>query len=137
MPNLNELKRRADELLKFCHCPYSNFRVAAVLEDSRGGLHTGVNVENASYGLTMCAERAALFSAVASGARDFRRIFIHSPHGLPLPCGACRQVLAEFCDDSMEIIVDGNGQTQRYILSELLPHGFSSRELEGSDGFLH
>ena len=82
------------------HAPFSNFRVGAALEDSSGGIHTGCNVENATYGLTICAERVAVFKAISEGARDFRRIAIAADADtLTPPCGACRQILWEFCGD--------------------------------------
>ena len=119
-----ELLAKAREAVSNCYCPYSGFHVTAVIEDAEGGLHTGVNVENSSYGLTICAERAAVFSAVSHGRKKFRRILIYSPDGDPLPCGACRQVLAEFCDDDFPVILATPGSTKRYTLAELLPHRF-------------
>jgi len=98
--------------------------VTAVIEDCEGGLHSGVNVENSSYGLTICAERAAVFSALSCGQKTFRRILIYSPDGDPLPCGACRQVLAEFCDDDFPVILATPGSIEHYILAELLPNRF-------------
>ncbi|MBD3278225.1 MAG: cytidine deaminase, partial [Candidatus Aegiribacteria sp.] len=95
------LLKRAEEALAGCYAPYSGIRVTAVLEASDGSIYTGVNVENASYGLTICAERSALSAAAAAGKRKFRRIVIYSPDCLPLPCGACRQVLKEFCNGEM------------------------------------
>jgi cytidine deaminase len=122
---ISELLSIARDATAGCHCPYSGFRVGAVLEDADGRLHTGVNVENASYGLTVCAERVALFSAVASGAASFTRILVHSPDGEPMPCGACRQALAEFCSDSMEVLVSGpDGGVRSFTLGELLPFAF-------------
>jgi cytidine deaminase len=125
MRETSELLSVARGATAACHCPYSNFRVAAVLEDADGRIHTGVNVENASYGLTVCAERAALLSAVASGSASFTRILVHSPDGEPMPCGACRQALAEFCGDSMTVLVSGpDGGIRSFTLGELLPFAF-------------
>jgi cytidine deaminase len=122
----DELMNRARELVPNCHCPYSRFRVTAVLEDETGKLHGGVNVENASLGLSVCAERTALAAAVASGAKSFRRVLIYSPDGFPIPCGACRQVLREFCGDDFEVLVSGaGGEPTRFLLGSLLPCGFS------------
>ncbi len=124
---------RAKALLPFCHCPYSGYRVAAVLEDDCGGLHFGVNVENASLGLSICAERAALASAVSSGRRSFSRILIHSPEGTPMPCGACRQVLREFCGEDFEVLVaGGDGDPASCRLGDLLPCGFRLEPGSGS-----
>ncbi|MDM7993886.1 MAG: cytidine deaminase [Candidatus Fermentibacter sp.] len=115
----------AREATRFCHAPYSGFRVAAVLEDAGGCLHTGVNVENASYGLSICAERAAVVGAVSRGATVFRRILVHSPDGRAVPCGACRQVLAEFCgDDTPVVILLPDGRTEETTLGALLPDAF-------------
>ncbi|MCD4700880.1 MAG: cytidine deaminase [Candidatus Aegiribacteria sp.] len=119
-----ELLAKAMEAEKSCYCPYSGFHVTAVIEDEKGGLHTGVNVENSSYGLTVCAERAAVFSAVSLGHRKFRRILIYSPDREPHPCGACRQVLAEFCNDDFPVTVATPGTIKHYTLSELLPYRF-------------
>src|SRR5579862_3717916 len=83
------------------HAPYSNFRVGAALEDSSGRVHSGCNVENATYGLTLCAERVAVFKAISEGARQFRRIAIAADtEAMTPPCGACRQILWEFCGDT-------------------------------------
>lgn len=119
-----ELLAKAKEAVSSCYCPYSGFHVTAVIEDDKGGLHSGVNVENSSYGLTICAERAAVFSAVSCGQKKFRRILIYSPDGDPVPCGACRQVLAEFCDDDFPVILATPGTIRSYSLVELLPHAF-------------
>jgi len=76
------------------HAPYSNFRVGAALEDATGGVHTGCNIENATYGLTLCAERVAVFKAISEGVREFRRIAVAADtETLTPPCGACRQIL--------------------------------------------
>lgn len=110
---------------RFCHAPYSGFRVAAVLEDGEGFLHIGVNVENASYGLSICAERSAVAGAISRGARAFRRIMVHSPDGRAVPCGACRQVLAEFCgDDTPVAILLPDGAIEETTLGALLPDAF-------------
>lgn len=123
--NVNEMINEAEMLIEQSYAPYSRFRVAAVLEDSEGMLHGGVNVENSSYGMTMCAERSAVFAAVSSGSRVFRKIVIYSPDGPPVPCGACRQVLWEFCDEDFRITVVSDGVPPReFRLGELLPEAF-------------
>lgn len=114
----------ARKAVKNCHCPYSRFRVAAVLEDGEGAHHTGVNVENSSLGLTICAERVALFKAISDGIREFRGLLVYSPDGKPLPCGACRQVLVEFCPAEMPVAVATDGSTEYFVLNELLPDAF-------------
>src|SRR5262245_23353552 len=107
------------------HSPYSRFQVGAALEDSSGRIHTGCNVENASYGLTICAERNAVFKAVSEGAREFVRIAVAADTSpLTPPCGACRQVLAEFCTDLEIILVNPGGQSEIFRLKDLLPRAF-------------
>src|ERR671915_915838 len=106
------------------YAPYSNFRVGAALESTDGGVFLGCNVENASYGLTICAERSAVFAAVSAGATRFRRAVVVSDVDPPAaPCGACRQVLAEF---GLDLPIDGVGlkRTVSWKLSELLPAAF-------------
>lgn len=125
MRPVEELAAAAAGLLGRCRCSYSGFRVAAVLEDAEGRLHPGVNVENASCGLTICAERAAVCSAVSAGATGFVRILVHSPDGPAWPCGACRQVLAEFCGDGTPVLVMlPDGTIEESTLGALLPRAF-------------
>ena len=123
---LVEAARAAQE---HAYCPYSRYRVGAALEAEDGTVFTGCNVESASYGLTVCAERAAVVAAVSAGVRRFRRIVVASDSEPPAPpCGACRQVLAEF---GSEIAVESVGPTQskRWTLRELLPDAFHGRLL--------
>ena len=100
-------------MLPLAYAPYSNYKVAAALLTADGKIFTGVNVENAAFGLTICAERAALFSAVSAGYRSFSHLVVLSQDSdnLPFPCGACRQVLREFSPD-LKIIVTG-GEKER------------------------
>ncbi|MEJ5187271.1 MAG: cytidine deaminase, partial [Candidatus Geothermincolales bacterium] len=105
------------------YAPYSGIRVGAALEAEDGRVFTGCNVENASYGLTVCAERAAVFAAVASGARAFRRMAIYSSAREVLyPCGACLQVMSEFCRELDIILAGGEKGPLRLKLTSLLPH---------------
>ena len=105
--------------------PYSKFRVGAAIEDSEGCIHTGCNVENATYGLTVCAERVAVFKAVSEGVRKFRRVAIAADtDALTPPCGACRQILWEFCGDVEIVLVNLRGQTETYRLRDLFPKPF-------------
>jgi cytidine deaminase len=123
----NELISAAEQAAVLAHCPYSQFRVgAAVLAD--GKVFSGCNVENASFGLTICAERVAIFSAVAAGCKHLTDVAISCPDAAPegrpsshMPCGACRQVMAEFGDATTKVHVEGVGTFQ---LGELLQHPF-------------
>lgn len=109
------------------HAPFSKFRVGAALEDSRGRIHTGCNVENATYGLTMCAERVAIFKAISEGAREFRRMAIAADSAsLTPPCGACRQLLWEFCGDVELILLNPRGARETLRLKDLLPRAFDA-----------
>jgi cytidine deaminase len=114
------------------YAPYSNFRVGAALLTANGEMRTGCNVENASYGLSMCAERAAVFAmfanAVAEDDRKIRSVAVVSPDAAPcLPCGACRQVLREFgCE---EVLVEEGLVVRRYPFEELFPHAFGPEAL--------
>jgi len=109
------------------HAPYSKFRVGAALEDTGGRVHTGCNVENATYGLTLCAERVAVFKAISEGAREFRRIAIAADTDiLTPPCGACRQILWEFCGDIEMVLVNLHGKSETLRLKELFPRAFDA-----------
>jgi cytidine deaminase len=112
------------------HAPYSNFRVGAALEDASGRVHTGCNVENATYGLTLCAERVAVFKAVSEGARSFRRMAIAADTDtLTPPCGACRQILWEFCGDIEILLVNPRGKSEALQLKDLFPRAFDAASL--------
>src|SRR3979490_3026944 len=104
------------------HAAFSGFKVGAALEDESGRIYTGCNVENATYGLTMCAERVAVFKAVSEGAQEFRRIAIAADTDLLTPpCGACRQILWEFCGDVEIALVNLEGKTETLRLKDLFP----------------
>lgn len=105
------------------YVPYSGYAVGAALETTSGRVFTGANVENASYGATLCAERVALVKAVSEGERAFVRIAVVGEGAPPFPCGACRQALAEFAQD-LEVLVRGSEGLARRRLSELLPEPF-------------
>ena len=112
------------------HAPYSKFRVGAALEDVTGRVHTGCNVENATYGLTICAERVAVFKAISEGARSFRRMAIAADsESLTPPCGACRQILWEFCGDIELVLVNPRGQSETIQLKALFPRAFDASYL--------
>lgn len=118
------LEKAARAARKRAHAPYSHYRVGAAIEGASGRVYTGANIENVSYGLTICAERTAVFAAVLAGETKFRRIVVAANHDkAPTPCGACRQVLAEFCKD-LEVIILRDGHPIVTRLSKLLPMRF-------------
>ena len=109
------------------HAPFSKFRVGAALQDETGHFHTGCNVENATYGLTVCAERVAVFKAISEGARKFLRIAIAADtENLTPPCGACRQILWEFCGDIEVILSNPRGKSETLRLKDLFPRAFDA-----------
>jgi cytidine deaminase len=124
-----ELVRRAREVMQNAYAPYSHFQVGAAIEADDGSIHVGCNVENASYGLTICAERMAVGAAVAAGQRRLVRVAVASAVDPPAtPCGACRQLLAEFGLD-LEIITVGPKSERRFRLRDLLPEAFTRESL--------
>jgi cytidine deaminase len=111
------------------YAPYSNFRVGAAILTKEGCCYTGCNIENASYGLTCCAERVALFKAVSSGERSFEAIAVTAgTDEYCSPCGACRQALAEFGTDIKVYMVNGSGNYQVRTVTELLPESFTLKK---------
>ena len=125
MQQFRKLLTAAKTAQRRAHAPYSKFRVGAALLTKSGQVYTGCNVENASYGLTICAERVALMKAVSEGHRQFKAIAVVAPSASLSPCGACRQVLAEFGD--MVVVCADSRDARRIrvnLLSELLPHTF-------------
>lgn len=132
---IKELCDTAIDIRKNCYAPYSHFLVGAALLTADGKIYTGVNVENAAYGPSNCAERTAIFKAVSEGERDFAAIAIAGgPEGGDVrycpPCGVCRQVLAEFCKPDFEIILpSASGEPRCFTLSELLPESFGPDNL--------
>ena len=126
-----ELRELAEQARANAWAPYSGFRVGAALETEDGRVFSGCNVENASYGLTNCAERVALGAAIAAGARGFRRVVIVSDaEGPASPCGACRQVLAEFGRDLEVVSFGTNGTRAQWGIEELLPAAFRSDDMD-------
>jgi len=124
-----DLVALAKEARERAYAPYSHFTVGAALLAESGRVYTGCNVENASYGLSVCAERVALFKAVAVGEKRFKAIAVVT-ETMATPCGSCRQVLAEFGEDELEVVVaDPEGQMEIYTLGELLPASFTSKHL--------
>ena len=119
-----ELFKKAKEAAENAYAPYSGFRVGAALMTEKGKVYTGVNVENASYGATICAERTAFVKAVSEGERDFKAIAICGNGGTAWPCGICRQFMYEFCPEITVITGDDEKQLMSCSLSELLIKGF-------------
>jgi cytidine deaminase len=123
-----ELLAAASAVREQAYAPYSQFRVGAALRAADGTIYTGCNVENASYGLTICAERNAIAHAVAAGAQTFLAVAVVTENGV-MPCGACRQVLAEFGPEMTVIVADTRGNRRSYAMSELLPAAFRPGDL--------
>jgi cytidine deaminase len=122
---MDPLVAAAIEARQHAHAPFSKFLVGAALEDSDGRVWTGCNIENATYGLTVCAERVAVFKAMSEGARKFTRMVIAAETASPTPpCGACRQILWEFCGDIEVILANPRGVTETFHLKDLFPRPF-------------
>jgi homotetrameric cytidine deaminase len=119
-----DLETEALDARERAYAPYSGYRVGAALESDDGRLFVGCNVENASFGVTCCAERVALYTGVTAGARAFRRIVIAASGRVPYPCGACRQALSEFAPSLGITVIGADGDRYEFSLDELLPHPF-------------
>jgi cytidine deaminase len=123
-----ELIDKARQARAMAYSPYSRFQVGAAVECADGAVFTGCNIENSSYGATVCAERVALFKAVSSGNPKIRRLAVVCGSGQPcLPCGICRQVIAEFATDDFRLLADAAEALPKpavFLLDELLPHRF-------------
>ena len=129
--SFDELVARALAARAGTYSPYSNYAVGAAVQTSDGRVFTGANVENASYGLSVCAERAAILAAVNAGAKELSAVAVATSTTPPAaPCGVCRQTMAEFADDAMPIVlVNDRGERTETTLGELLPHAFRRRDL--------
>lgn len=131
-----DLIKKALAVMANAYAPYSGYKVGAALLSSNGNVYLGCNVENAAFGPTNCAERSAFFSAVSAGEREFRSIAVVGGKDGKVkdyfyPCGVCRQVMAEFCNEDFEVIVAKDDDNYRvHTLGELLPSGFSPRNIE-------
>ena len=128
------LLEKATEAMKRSYSPYSKFSVGAALLTSNGKVYTGFNIENSSYSATVCAERTAVFSAILSGEKEFLKLAVVGSSSEEIknfcyPCGVCRQVLSEFCNDSLEIILFNGKEIKHTSLGELLPMSFGSENL--------
>lgn len=128
MKNLEELIAAAHAVRRNAYAPYSGFAVGAALLAADGTVYTGCNVENACFNLGTCAERNAVFHAVASGAREFLAIAVATENGVS-PCGGCRQVLSEFSPQMTVIMVDAAGHMRQATVAELLPDAFEPAQL--------
>ncbi len=124
---MDALVQAARTVRENAHAPFSGFRVGAAVEDSGGHIYTGCNVENATYGLTVCAERVAIFKAISEGARTFRRVAVVADTDvLTPPCGACRQILWEFCGDVPILLANMAGRSETIRLKDLYPRPFDA-----------
>ncbi len=128
--DLETLLKAAREAQRQAYAPYSHFAVGAALLTASGKVFTGCNIENASYGLTICAERVAVGSAVAAGERDFVAMAVVAPSPGPIsPCGACRQILVEFNPGMRLILANLDGEVLETTAGDLLPGAFTARDL--------
>jgi cytidine deaminase len=128
---MNKLEEAALAARANAHAPFSKFKVGAAVEDETGRIFTGCNIENATYGLTICAERVAVFKAISEGARKFKRIAVAADTDvLTPPCGACRQILWEFCGNVELTLVNLHGKSETVRLKDLFPRPFDASFLE-------
>ncbi|MBX3293019.1 MAG: cytidine deaminase [Acidobacteria bacterium] len=126
-----ELIKAAADARERAYAPYSNFRVGAAVEAENGDIYIGCNVESASYGLTVCAERVAIWKGISCGEKRFTRIaVVVDTEELTPPCGVCRQIIWEFCGDVPVILSNLHGKTETIQMSELLPRAFDSKFLK-------
>ena len=134
MLDYNVLIEKAINAREMAYAPYSNFKVGAAVLTDDGSIYTGCNIENAAYGPTNCAERTAFFKAVYDGHRDFTAIAVCGGKdgiiaGAFPPCGVCRQVMREFCEDDFRILMVGENRSYEEVtLADLLPHSFSAKK---------
>jgi cytidine deaminase len=130
MTDHDALVEAAQQALENAHAPFSNFRVGAALHSTSGRIFGGCNVENATYGLTVCAERVAIFKAMSEGERNFDAIaVVTDTDKLTPPCGACRQLIWEFCGDVPVILANLKGKTETLQMRDLFPKPFDSSNL--------
>lgn len=131
MMDIRDLIKKAIDLKKRAYAPYSNFHVACVVMTKSGKIFDGVNVENAAYSPSLCAERNALSTAITQGERDFAYIVITGDSEYTYPCGVCRQFIREFADGDTRIVVAKDSENYKtYTIEDLLPESFSKKDLE-------
>lgn len=129
--DIKELIKLAIENKKNSYSPYSNFRVSSVVLTKKGNIYKGVNIENAAYSVTLCAERSALSSAISVGDREIDTIVITGDSTMTYPCGVCRQFMAEFLDSDSKIVIANSIENYKiYGLEDILPYNFSKKDLE-------
>lgn len=131
MMEKKDLIVEANKAREFAYVPYSKFKVGAALLSKDGQVFHGCNIENAAYGMTNCAERTALFKAYSEGITEFDSLVVVADTDRPVPpCGACRQVISELCDDEMEVVLTNlKGDIQKVLVKDLLPGAFSPKDL--------
>lgn len=131
MTDIKKLIKEALEIKNKAYTPYSNFNVGCVVKTNTGKIYKGVNIENASYSPTLCAERNALSTAITDGERDFAYIVVTGDSEYTYPCGVCRQFIREFADSDTKIIVAKDVENYKtYTIDDLLPYSFSKKDLE-------
>ena len=131
---MKEIEKLIEETIKNkknSYSPYSNFRVSALVKTKNGKIFKGVNIENAAYSPTICAERSALASAISNGEREISYIIINGDSKDTFPCGVCRQFIREFADSDTKIVIANSADDYKiYTIEDLLPHSFSKKDLE-------
>lgn len=134
------MEKRLKELLNNAYAPYSKFRVSSIVEMKDGANFVGVNVENASYGATICAERTAILQAISNGYKkgDFKTLYLTtSSEDFVFPCNICRQVMVEFFENDTEIVLITGEKEKKYKFSELVTYTFSSEDLKWNQDLYH
>jgi cytidine deaminase len=134
----DELIKAAIEAREQAVAPFSKFRVGAIVETEDGKIFKGCNIESSSYGLTVCAERVAIWKALSEGYRKFNNVVVVADTAeLTPPCGTCRQIIWEFCRDANVMFANLDGESESFDMKELLPRAFDARFLKESDGGHH
>lgn len=127
----DKLIQAAADVRERAYAPYSNFKVGAAVETEGGDIYTGCNVESASYGLTVCAERVAIWKGISRGEKRFARIaVVVDTEELTPPCGVCRQIIWEFCGDVPVLLANLHGKSETIMMKDLLPRAFDSKFLK-------